>query len=99
MARAPAKATPMCCVSIGYRDFLLPADKGMKLVEILTHAIEVDKDYEDGGYVYTPQQPPEVQYSAVKTGRIRAPRAPAPEATADGVVLRSLPAPIRRLPR
>lgn len=99
MSRVPAKPTPMCCVSISYFDLLLPADKGMKLVEILTHAIEVKKDYDEGGYVYVPQQAPEVQYSAVKTHRIRAPRTSAPEATADGVVLRALPSPVKRLTR
>lgn len=100
MARAPAKATPMCCVSIGYGvDLMLPADKGMKLVEILTHAVEANKAYEHGGYIYTPQAVPEVQYVVVNASRIRMPSATAPEAAADGVVLRALPAPTRRLPR
>lgn len=36
--RARAKPVPMCCVRIGYQDFILPFADGMKLVELMQRA-------------------------------------------------------------
>jgi hypothetical protein len=72
MTRAPAKPVAMCCVSIGYRTYLMPADKGMKVVELLQHAIECDERYEGiKGPTYQVLDQPEVAYKAVRPNQIR----------------------------
>ena len=46
------QAKPMCCVSIDYRSYLMPADVGMKLVALLTQAVECDRNYTGAGHRY-----------------------------------------------
>lgn len=76
----------MCCVSIGYRDLIMPADKGMKLVELLQHAVECERGYERPE-VYTVGEQPHVQLTMIKPRQIRAP---------EGAV-EAGPAPARRI--
>jgi hypothetical protein len=45
MATRSTKPTSICRVSIDHRDYLMPADKGMKLVELLQPAVECRRDY------------------------------------------------------
>lgn len=67
---APKKPVAMCCVSIGYQDFLLPADKGMKLVELLQSAFQVEKSYANRtSYVVGDQ--PEVELALVRASQIK----------------------------
>lgn len=65
------KPVPMCCVSIDYRNYIMPADKGMKLVELLQTAFESDKNFADSGYVYSVGEQPEVAFALVKPSQIR----------------------------
>lgn len=76
MSRTPAtkKAVAMCCVSINYRDYLLPADKGMKLVELLQSAFETEKEYVERGYTYAIGDQPNVEFCLVKASQIKARR-------------------------
>lgn len=39
----------MCCVSVGYRDVLLPLDDGLKLMKLLSQAAFGRKAYQSGG--------------------------------------------------
>lgn len=70
---ATKKIEPMCAVDIGYQTYLMPATAGMKLVQLLTQAVECDKDYEDGGYVYTAGDQVSVSYRNVRSAQIRMP--------------------------
>lgn len=83
MSRAPAKtakAQPaMCNVTIEYVELLLPADKGLKLVELLQHAVTCRKRYEEGGQTYTAEEAVPVEFTSVKLSQIRMPRPAAPE--------------------
>lgn len=72
-----SKPVPLCCVSIGYQALLMPADKGMKLVELLQGAVECDRRYEGHGPTYYLREQPDVEYVAVKPQQVRAPRADA----------------------
>lgn len=45
MSRAPAKPVQMACLKIGYQRLLLPADKAMKVVEALQHAVSVEIEF------------------------------------------------------
>lgn len=65
------KPVPMCCVTIDFRCYIMPADKGMKLVELLQTAFEADKNYADRGYVYGVGDQPEVEFAMVKPSQIR----------------------------
>lgn len=69
---APKKAVPMCCVSIDYRSYLMPVDKGMKLVELMQFAFETDPSYGDRSYTYHIGDQPAVQFTLVKPAQIRA---------------------------
>jgi hypothetical protein len=68
----------MCCVRIGYQEFLMPADKGMKVVELMTSAVDCDKQYLERGYSYTLRDQPDVSFNLVKPDQIRLPQATAP---------------------
>jgi hypothetical protein len=73
MSRPAASKKPvaMCCVSIGYEHFLLPADKGMKLVELLQSAFHVEKEYANRGYVYLVGDQPGVELALVRASQIK----------------------------
>lgn len=68
------KPMPMCCISIGYSlDLIMPTDQGMKLVAILQSSFKCEKDYEDRGYVYRPEdEAPRVEFATVSPKQIRA---------------------------
>lgn len=68
---APKKSVPMCHVTIGYRGYLLPVDKGMKLVELMQSAFQSDKNYEAVGYNYSIGEQPEVEFCLVKPSQIK----------------------------
>jgi len=73
MSRAPAKAVPMACLTIGFQTFLLPADKAMKVAELMQHACDCKSEYEDRGYVYYPTEQPRVEFALVRASEIRMP--------------------------
>lgn len=61
----------MCCVSIGYHEYLLPADKGIELVKLLQSAFETDKKYGGNGYFYYVGDQPEVSLTLVKASQLK----------------------------
>jgi hypothetical protein len=70
------KPVSMCCVTIGgFEEFLMPADKGMKLVELLQHAVHCRRDYESHDYRYHVKDAPAVELRLVKPSQIVMPRA------------------------
>jgi hypothetical protein len=81
---AAKKAVTMCCVSIGYREYLMPLDKGTKLVELLQSAFECEKRFEHRGYTYlVGDQPEGVGLEVVRPSQIQQPspgRPPGPRA-------------------
>jgi hypothetical protein len=76
-------AGPMCCVTVRYLTYLLPQDKAMKLVALLSEAIEVEQRYDErlpnGDATYALGESPQVELVSVKASQIRAPKAPAPQ--------------------
>jgi hypothetical protein len=66
----PKQTKPMCCVSIDYRSYLMPADVGMKLVALLNHAVECDRKYTEPGHRYHVKEAPEVAYVSVRPDQI-----------------------------
>lgn len=74
MSRASTKTTPMACLTIGYRDYLMPSDKAMKVAELMQHAIECESNFEGTGYVYTAKDQPNVEFSLVRPSQVRMPQ-------------------------
>lgn len=66
------KTVQMCCVSLGYSTYLMPADMGMKLVALMQSAFECKRDYDDGRYAYVIGRQPDVELALVKTDQVRA---------------------------
>lgn len=74
MSRASHKPTPMACLTIGYRDYLMPSDKAMKVAELMQHAIECESKFEGTCYVYTATDQPNVEFSLVRPNQVRMPQ-------------------------
>lgn len=69
---ATKKSVQMCCVSVDYRTYLLPATDGMRLVEIMQRAFECNARYDEGKtYELGPQ--PEVSLVLVKPSQVKEP--------------------------
>lgn len=67
------KQVQMCCVEVGYQRLLMPADKGMKLVELLLHAITSERTYERDEFEYRAGQQPEVSLTLIKPSQVHFP--------------------------
>jgi hypothetical protein len=75
----PTKPVAMCYVSVNYTRLLMPADKGMKLVELLQSAFECEQDYATGGYTYAPKEEQlEVAFVLVRPNQVRTSKAASP---------------------
>lgn len=74
MATTKKQGAAMCCVTIGYQDFLMPADKGMRVLEAMQHAIGCERNYDrvDGEAFYA-SEAPSVKYALVRAEQIRMP--------------------------
>jgi hypothetical protein len=70
---AARKAVAMCCVAIDHNSFLLPVDKGMKLVELMQHAVACNIRYE-AGYRYLVRETPSIELTLVKPSQVVMPR-------------------------
>lgn len=60
----PAKQA--CVVTIGYQTLVLPANKGMALVELLQHAVTAEPKFMSLRDTYTVGEQPRVELSLVK---------------------------------
>lgn len=70
--RSAPKATPaMCWLSIGYVEILLPADAGLKVVQLLRGAMRCETGYDNGRF-FELRDELDVEYAAVKAGQVRA---------------------------
>lgn len=86
------KAVPMCVVSIGYRDYLMPVTAGMKLVELMSSAVECERQFDPRRFEIGEQ--PLVQLEVVKASQISR---PSPLGAADaGLMLENNPTPVSR---
>lgn len=71
--KGSSKPVQMACISIGYEDYLMPADKAMKVAELMQSAFQCRKGYEDRGHTYTPGEQPRVEFAFVKPSELRKP--------------------------
>lgn len=70
----------LCCIQIGYRSLLLPADKGLKAMALLQGALEVNEHYKDGEHTYEIDEPIQLRLEMVRASQVRraAPQSGAP---------------------
>lgn len=61
----------LCCLTIGYREFLMPADKGMKVLALMKGATECNRQYEQGDYVFEAEDEVCIEYRTVKAAQVR----------------------------
>lgn len=73
MATRQVKNVQMCCVAIGYQHFLMPFDKGMRLVELMQHAVSCQQDWHEHQNRYVIGEQPTVEFVAVKPNQVVAP--------------------------
>lgn len=68
-----AQSKPMCCVTIGGQEYLMPAAAGMKVAELMAGAIEARKRYAYGAgrYTYVPGGQAEVAWCSVLPEQLR----------------------------
>ena len=75
MSRAPAKAVPMACLTIGYVDYLLPSAKAMKVAELMQEAFECRSGFDDRHMTYTvSERPVNVAFALVRPSQVRMPQ-------------------------
>lgn len=74
MATTKKQSAAMCCVTIGYQDFLMPADKGMRVLEAMQHAVACERNYDrDEGERFFANDAPSVNYKLVRAQQIHLP--------------------------
>ncbi|MDP3887056.1 hypothetical protein [Hydrogenophaga sp.] len=74
MSRAPTKPVQMACLQIGYQRLLLPADKAMKVVEALQHAVQAEIEFKGHREHYQVQEESlRVEFSLVSQSQISMP--------------------------
>lgn len=69
MARS-TKPVPMCCVTIGYQQFILPFASGMKLVELMQNAFTAQQHFDDRSLRFVVGDQPSVEFVAVRPNQI-----------------------------
>jgi len=61
----------MCCVTIGFQDFLLPTDKGLRVVELMKDAVSCEKRFFDSQLYFARSQMLELGMTIVSSTQIR----------------------------
>jgi hypothetical protein len=76
----------MAVITVGYEDYLLPADAAMRVIAAMSHAVRVSVDFVDHRQVYTMGDPVDVAYRVVRPGQVCARPAPPPPAPIRGLL-------------
>lgn len=79
-ARTPRAGTTLCSVSIGHRDFVMPLDKGLKLIALLKDATECDRESRSPDYkvfYYVSRSQPAISMEVLAEGQFK--KTPSPE--------------------
>jgi len=70
MRATNSKPEQLCCVSIDYQDFLMPAAVGMKVVELMQKAVSTERRF-GGGRQYSPGDQPVLRLELVKPAEVQ----------------------------
>lgn len=71
-AKLAGGGKPLCCITIGCDEYLLPAEAGMKVAQLMAGAVKLRKHYRTtrSGYVYAPGAQAEVAWCSVQPGQL-----------------------------
>lgn len=73
------KPQQMACVTIGYIDFLLPADKAMKVLPLLQEAVRCQEAYEERSEVFrVDPDPMRLEIKLIRADQVRMPQGAVP---------------------
>lgn len=61
----------LCCLTIGHREFLMFADKGMKVLALMKGATECTRRFETDDYVFDAEDEVCIEYRTVKACQVR----------------------------
>lgn len=64
------KAVQMCCINIGYYRLLIPMEKGMKVITLLSEAVECTLDLDGKGVRYQINEQPSIDFTMVRPDQI-----------------------------
>ena len=96
---APKATAAMCCLTLGHLEILLPADAGLKVVQLMRGALCCGRDYDSNmNRVYVLRDELDVEYINVRPGQVRAAAPPAEDPDTPSTVLR-LGRELMKLPR
>lgn len=72
-----AKPTQMACLSIGYCSYLLGSDQAMKVMQLLSQAVECEHrfDAEQAKVMYVASDAPKLELSLVRADQVVMPHA------------------------
>ncbi len=68
---AKSKSEQMAVVEICYQSLLLPMAKALKVVELLSGAVIVQRDYDDRRTTYVVKEIAEVEFRTVRASDVR----------------------------
>lgn len=69
------KPVQMCCLTLNYTNYILPADKGMKVVALMQSAVPCNEDYEDRQFIYrATEEPTAVEFKLIQPSQLRGPK-------------------------
>lgn len=74
MAARTSKQQQMAVVSLGYRDYLLPQASALKVLDLMSQALEVDSTYSGSKLRYRVGEAPDVSLVVVKSEQLDLPK-------------------------
>ncbi|WP_222932581.1 hypothetical protein [Pseudomonas sp. WS 5059] len=74
MAVRTSKPQQMAVVTLGYRDYLLPQASALKVLDLMSQALEVDSDFSSRKQRYRVGEAPEVSLVVVKSDQLDLPK-------------------------
>lgn len=96
MSRGSKPGEQLCCVQIGFQQLLLPISKGLKVIELLQGAADVQQTYGER-LVYRVGKQPRIELTTVQPSDIEWPEVPAQPGRSPAQRDLLLPAPSKRL--
>lgn len=74
------KPVQMCCLTLNYTNYVMPADKGMKVVALMQSAVPCEENYEGPqGFVYRAiDEHKAVEFKLIQASQLRGPKGAIP---------------------
>ncbi len=73
MATRSTKQQQMAVVTLGYRDYLLPQASALKVLDLMSQAVEVESEFSTRKMRYRVGEAPEVSLVVIKSDQLELP--------------------------